>query len=81
MEAVAAHLAMAVFVSLFLVLFDVFSHFHLDITPLEIPVQIIGTRDSNGRWVDPAAPGELGLAAPVKKLLGRLDTPRQTSML
>jgi A/G-specific adenine glycosylase len=58
-----------------------FSHFHLDITPLEIPVQIIGTRDSNGRWVDPAAPGELGLAAPVKKLLGRLDTPRQTSML
>ena len=30
MEAVAAHLAMAVFVSLFLVLFDVFSHFHLE---------------------------------------------------
>ena len=26
-------------------------------------------------------PGELGLAAPVKKLLARLGTPRQTSML
>ncbi|WP_303760590.1 A/G-specific adenine glycosylase [Alcanivorax jadensis] len=58
-----------------------FSHFHLDITPLEIPVQTIGTRDSSGRWVDPSAPGELGLAAPVKKLLGRLDRPKQTSML
>lgn len=58
-----------------------FSHFHLDITPLEIPVQTIGTRDSNGRWVDPNSPGELGLAAPVKKLLGRLDRPQQTSML
>jgi len=58
-----------------------FSHFHLDITPLEIPVQTIGTRDSSGRWVDPSAPGELGLAAPVKKLLGRLDRPQQTSML
>ena len=58
-----------------------FSHFHLDITPLEVRVHTVGTRDSNGRWVDPAAPGELGLAAPVKKLLSRLDHPQQTSML
>ena len=58
-----------------------FSHFHLDISPREIRVEVVGTGDNNGRWVNPAAPGELGLAAPVKKLLGRLDTPRQTSML
>lgn len=44
-------------------------------------MEVVGTGDNNGRWVNPAAPGELGLAAPVKKLLGRLDTPRQTSML
>ncbi|WP_290523991.1 A/G-specific adenine glycosylase [Alcanivorax sp.] len=58
-----------------------FSHFHLDISPLEIPVRASGTRDSEGQWVDPAAPGELGLAAPVKKLLAGLAAPRQSRML
>ena len=58
-----------------------FSHFHLDISPLEIPVQTSGTQDSEGQWVDPAQPGTLGLAAPVKKLLETLDSPRQSRML
>ncbi|EKF75422.1 A/G-specific adenine glycosylase [Alcanivorax hongdengensis A-11-3] len=58
-----------------------FSHFHLDITPLEVTVRLAGVADNEGRWVEPAAPGELGLAAPVKKLLATLDAPRQTSML
>ncbi|MZR62619.1 A/G-specific adenine glycosylase [Alcanivorax sp. DP30] len=58
-----------------------FSHFHLDISPLEITVQIQGTRDGEGQWVDPASPGKLGLAAPVKKLLATLDSPRQSRML
>ncbi|MFZ5757369.1 MAG: A/G-specific adenine glycosylase [Pseudomonadota bacterium] len=50
-----------------------FSHFHLDIEPVLIDVR----RAARGRvadagrlaWVDPAAPGTLGLAAPVVKLL------------
>ncbi len=47
-----------------------FSHFHLDIQPLHIRTRAAGVADaSNGRWVNPAAPGRLGLAAPVKKLL------------
>ena len=58
-----------------------FSHYHLDITPLEVAVDTTGTQDSDGRWVDPKAPGTLGLAAPVKKLLGSLDAPRQSRML
>ena len=58
-----------------------FSHYHLDIVPLEVAVDPAGTRDSDGRWVDPQSPGTLGLAAPVKKLLAGLDAPRQSRML
>ena len=62
-----------------------FSHYHLDISPLEVTVQAAGTRDTtslgDGRWVDPRAPGKLGLAAPVKKLLATLDAPRQPRMV
>lgn len=50
-----------------------FSHFHLDIKPIVVNV---GTSnqiaDTQQRWVDSQAPGELGLAAPVKKLLKQL---------
>ena len=61
-----------------------FSHFHLDIEPLEIRVQPAGHSVAEGppaQWVDPQAPGTLGLAAPVKKLLDRLEAPRQRAML
>lgn len=53
-----------------------FSHFHLDITPV-----LVDVRSARGRigeragltWIDPAAPGTLGLAAPVVKLLHTLS--------
>ncbi|MCK0537139.1 A/G-specific adenine glycosylase [Alcanivorax quisquiliarum] len=60
-----------------------FSHFHLDITPLLIDThgapQLIA--EQSLAWVDPTAPGTLGLAAPVKRLLESLAEPRQLSAL
>ena len=62
-----------------------FSHFHLDIAPV-----LVDTRPSNRqavaeapptRWVNPARPGRLGLAAPVKRLLEQVGEPRQLSVL
>ncbi|MBB6523854.1 A/G-specific adenine glycosylase [Pseudoteredinibacter isoporae] len=47
-----------------------FSHYHLDITPVLVqvnPGNHIG--EAKQQWVNPASPGELGLAAPVVKLL------------
>ncbi|MFN3712381.1 MAG: A/G-specific adenine glycosylase [Alcanivoracaceae bacterium] len=52
-----------------------FSHFHLDITPLRIRVKSVarGVKEtSRQRWVQHHQPGELGLAAPIKKLLASL---------
>ena len=52
-----------------------FSHYHLDITPVQIPLdsQHIAVReDERFHWYDLRQPAELGLAAPVKKLLGKL---------
>lgn len=49
-----------------------FSHFHLEIQADQIAVSETGITDNLGRWVDPAQPGKLGLAAPVKKLLSTL---------
>ena len=52
-----------------------FSHYHLDITPVQIPLdpQHIGVReDDRFHWYNLSAPAELGLAAPVKKLLEKL---------
>lgn len=50
-----------------------FSHYHLDIQPLSFrltrTLAAIGERKSH--WYNPANPSELGLAAPVKKLLNR----------
>jgi A/G-specific adenine glycosylase len=53
-----------------------FSHFHLDITPMLITLKV--PRDSameKGRWhwYDLANPSQIGLAAPVKKLLDALS--------
>ncbi|MGB1407152.1 A/G-specific adenine glycosylase [Alloalcanivorax venustensis] len=60
-----------------------FSHFHLDIEPLLIRVDTTGAgvQDAGGRWISPVDPGELGLAAPVKKLLEQLHGPRQAGLL
>lgn len=49
-----------------------FSHFHLDINPLEIPLLQPGCRVAEGDrmiWYDPSEPCRLGLAAPVTRLL------------
>ncbi|HEV2613549.1 MAG TPA: A/G-specific adenine glycosylase [Gammaproteobacteria bacterium] len=44
-----------------------FSHYHLDITPIE--GQIGRIFDEKGVWFDPEKPSKLGLSAPVKKIL------------
>lgn len=59
-----------------------FSHFHLDIAPVRLAVQGSAVADRDDlRWVAPGAPGELGLPAPVKRLLGELGEQRQPSLL
>lgn len=53
-----------------------FSHFHLDITPVQIELsdQCEGVMEQHQtRWYDPANPASVGLAAPVKKLLTQLQ--------
>ena len=52
-----------------------FSHFHLDITPLRIHVRQHNSavqERHDQRWVNPARPGKLGLAAPIRNLLASL---------
>ena len=51
-----------------------FSHFHLDYTPVYINTQDSATSiaDSNQRWVEPTAHGEIGLPAPILALLQKL---------
>lgn len=62
----------------------VFTHFRLDITPCPATASdaTLATRIAEGadeRWVDPADPGDIGLAAPVKTLLDKLaQTPTTT---
>ena len=60
-----------------------FSHFHRDIGPRlsRVDTTGAGVQDAGGRWISPADPGELGLAAPVKKLLEQLHGPRQAGLL
>ena len=49
-----------------------FSHFHLDIHPVHVPVsQPLGVADS-GRWLQPALDEPMGLAAPTQQLLRKL---------
>ncbi len=57
------------------VLRHTFSHFHLDMQPLRLEVsEPAGIADDADRmWYDPRAPLRVGLAAPVKKLIGQLQ--------
>lgn len=51
-----------------------FSHFHLDIYPVVAFLQGAPTKTAaSERWVLSHAPGELGLAAPIKRLLKQLS--------
>lgn len=50
-----------------------FSHFHLDIEPLELALPAIAAvREEGSRWQPLAEPPKVGLAAPVKRLLETL---------
>jgi A/G-specific adenine glycosylase len=52
-----------------------FSHYHLDITPVVIPLDrahVSIMENERWHWYDLRSPPELGLAAPVKKLLEKL---------
>lgn len=51
-----------------------FSHYDLDIQPLEVRVDAASrtVNDRDGRWFSLAAPPQVGLAAPVRKLLDEL---------
>ena len=52
-----------------------FSHYRLDVTPLafDIIVKARIAEDSNRRWVSPTEAAQLGLPAPVRKLIENLD--------
>lgn len=53
-----------------------FSHYHLDITPVVISLAQTSPfvmEDGHWHWYDLASPSALGLAAPVKKLLGMIS--------
>lgn len=53
-----------------------FTHFRLEITPRPASIEKLGSdaeiQEAGLRWIDPAAPSDIGLAAPVKALLGKL---------
>lgn len=53
-----------------------FSHFHLDIVPMWLPVSsFTGCMDEgNALWYNLAQPPSVGLAAPVERLLQQLRT-------
>jgi A/G-specific adenine glycosylase len=52
-----------------------FSHYHLEITPLTIRVAAISgvADDADQRWLSPSEAAQLGLPAPVRRLITRLD--------
>jgi A/G-specific adenine glycosylase len=53
-----------------------FSHFHLDISPVEILLNGPGSRVLDGEhhvWYNPAQPSGLGLAAPVARLIDEIN--------
>lgn len=55
-----------------------FSHFHLDIAPLQASVERVGSGvmdRGNLVWYNPASPDARGLAAPVSRLLDALSQP------
>ncbi|WP_019528159.1 A/G-specific adenine glycosylase [Dasania marina] len=52
-----------------------FSHYHLDITPVHIKVRDPGQQVAERQqlWYNRAQPANIGLAAPIKKLLAKLN--------
>jgi A/G-specific adenine glycosylase len=53
-----------------------FSHFHLDITPVYLRIARVGpgVMEAGSRvWYNILKPQSLGLAAPVKRLLAKVD--------
>ena len=54
-----------------------FSHYHLDIAPFHIRITRANDRvgETSGHlWYDPQRPEAVGMAAPVARLLARLDS-------
>lgn len=50
-----------------------FSHYHLEITPVSMQVESARVRDGDDqRWLSPTDAAQLGLPAPVRKLIARL---------
>ncbi|MCH8550515.1 MAG: A/G-specific adenine glycosylase [Natronospirillum sp.] len=49
-----------------------FTHFHLDIHPVHVPVSAPDHVAETGRWVQPALEETVGLAAPTRQLLNKL---------
>jgi A/G-specific adenine glycosylase len=61
-----------------------FSHFHLDIEPIEILLNRPGCRVLEGGdrlWYKPGVSGKVGLAAPVARLLDEVDDRHQAEIL
>ena len=55
-----------------------FSHFHLDIEPVEVHLAAVAAvQEGEGRWQALDAPIRVGLAAPVKKLLDGLQQDQE----
>ena len=56
-----------------------FSHYRLDVTPIvfDVAVKARIADGSNRRWVSPAEAAQLGLPAPVRKLIENLDKDPQ----
>jgi A/G-specific adenine glycosylase len=56
-----------------------FSHYRLDVTPIAFDIGIKAriADESNRRWVSPAEAAQLGLPAPVRKLIENLDKDLQ----
>ena len=60
-----------------------FSHFHLEVQPVQIVVasNALAEPSPEQRWVNPQAPGTLGLAMPVKALLAGLHSGQHALQL
>ncbi|XOD69969.1 MAG: A/G-specific adenine glycosylase [Sodalis sp. (in: enterobacteria)] len=56
-----------------------FSHFHLDIVPMlqKVDTMKLCMDEKSGLWYNLAHPPEIGLSAPVKRLLSQLRKPRK----
>lgn len=59
-----------------------FSHFHLDIVPMWLPLLSAGAAmdEGAGLWYNLAQPQSVGLAAPVERLLQQLRHPQQSAL-